>query len=1093
MRFGVLGPLEVRTAAGAPVPVPQLKVRALLAALLAAPGRPVPAGRLIDDLWGDDPPRHPGNALQGKVARLRRALADAEPDGGRSVVAQAGGYLLRTGPDDVDASRFAVLTERARATGDVRSRAALLTEALELWRGPAFSDFAEEPFVLSAAARLEQGRLLALEDLAEARLELGEHGQLAAELGALVVGHPHRERLRAVHMRALYRAGRQEEALAGYADLRRHLAEELGADPGADLAALHEAILRQDPDLAAAPARHRTNLPAPVADLIGRDADIAGTRDLLESGRLVTLTGPGGVGKTRLAVETAARLAGAYPDGVWLVELAGIAPADEGQVLCTVAEAVLAILGIRETGPSPSHEGGPRAMADRLAHALRDRRLLLVLDNCEHVVAPVARLAERLLRGAPGLRILATGREPLRLGGELVRAVPPLETPPPDADADPAALRGFAAVRLFLARAADAPGFTLDSGNAAVVAALCRRLDGIPLAVELAASRVRTLGVHGLVARLDDRFGLLVDGYRDAPERQRTLRAVIDWSWDLLTAAERTVLRRLAVHADGCALDAAEAVCAGGGVRPGDVLDLLGRLVDRSLVTLADRASGPRYRLLESVQEYCAERLRDAGELPAVQEGHRDHYIGLAERAGPLLRGPGQRAWLERLDDESANLRRALEHAVHEGAAEPALRLVNALAWYWVLRGRLIEARRSVESALALDGGAPAARAAALAWRAGFTLLEGNGTAGSRHAREVVALYGRTGSPADRAAALWFLGFAQMGLDLEGSERLVDRALADYRALDDPWGTAAALSLRARHALARSDLESARRDGRESARLFGALGDGWGQVQTVFPLATLAVITGDHAEAARRYREGLRLSEELGLWTDAVKQLCGLGRVALLTGDAARARAFHERARDLAREQNFRSGEVNAEIGLGLGDRREGRLDAAESRMRGLLDWYRAVAFGPGGALVLAELGFIAEQRGDAAAARTLHLEGLAAARGLGDPRAEALALEGLAGARALAGHPRHAAVLLGAAAAARASAGAPLPPAERGDVDRITTTARAALGDPAFTAAFTTGTGLAPEAAVAHDAPRSTGPGSSGLPRSPSGSPAGP
>ncbi|MFC3994739.1 BTAD domain-containing putative transcriptional regulator [Nocardiopsis sediminis] len=1068
MRFGVLGPLDVRTAAGSPVPVPQLKVRALLAALLAASGRPLAASRLIDDLWGTDHmPRHPGNALQGKVARLRRALDDAEPGAGKRVVAQAGGYLLRTGPDDVDASRFTDLATRARAAGDPAARAALLTEALELWRGPAFADFADEPFALPATARLEEDRLLALEDLAEARLELGEHGPLAAELGDLVARHPRRERLRAAHMRALYRAGRQGDALAAYADLRHRLAEELGADPGADIAALHEAILRQDPDLAAAPGRHRTNLPAPVTDLIGRDADLAGTRELLASGRLVTFTGPGGVGKTRLAVEAASQLLDRFPDGVWLVELAGIGPSDEAQVLCTVAETVLAILGIRETGSGPSHENGPRAMADRLANALRGRRLLLVLDNCEHVVAPVARLAERLLRGAPDLRILATGREPLGLSGELVRAVPPLDTPPPDAGNDPAALRASGAVRLFLARAAAASGFTLDSGNAAAVADLCRRLDGIPLALELAASRVRTLGIHGLTARLDDRFGLLVDGYRDAPERQRTLRAVIDWSWELLTAAERTVLRRLAVHADGCSLEGAEAVCAGGGVRTGDVLELVGRLVDRSLVTLTDRASGPRYRLLESVQEYCAERLRESGELSAVRERHRDHYIELAERALPHLRGHDQRAWLERLDDESANLRRALEHAVHEGAAEPALRLVNALAWYWVLRGRLAEARRSAESAMALEGGDPAERAAAMAWRAGFTYLEGDRAAGADRAHEVAALYERAGTPAGRAAALWFLGFAQMGVDLEGGERLVDRALADFRALGDDWGTAAALSLRARHALARSDLPSARRDGEDSARLFGGLGDRWGQVQTVFPLATLAEITGDHAEAARLHREGLRLSEELGLWTDAVKQLCGLGRIALLTGDHDRARALHERARGLAAEQNFRSGEVNAEIGLGLGDRRDGRLDAAEARMRGLLDWFRAVDFGPGGTLVLAELGFIAEQRGDAAAAWRLHLDGLAAARGLGDPRAEALALEGLAGARALAGHPRHAAVLLGAAAAARASVGAPLPPAERGDVDRTTTRARTALGAPAFTTAFTTGTGLTPEAAV--------------------------
>ncbi|MCP3822797.1 winged helix-turn-helix domain-containing protein [Streptomyces sp. A3M-1-3] len=1084
MRFGVLGPLAVWTTDGRRVRIPERKVRALLANLLAHDGQVVSADRLIDDLWPDGPPGNPSGALQAKVSQLRRALEDAEPGSRSLVVARRPGYELQA--DAVDAGRFAALTARARAADDHRVRVALLGEAMALWRGPAFADFADEAFTQAPITRLTEERLLALEEQAEARLELGEHSQLVSDLGEAVASHPLRERMRAAQMRALYRAGRQSEALASYDELRARLAEELGLDPSLELAALHQAILTQDPGLAPAPepaptasaARPRTNLPATLTELIGRDGAVAEIRALLNAGRLVTLTGSGGVGKTRLAVETASRHAGAFPDGAWLVELAALDLSGDAAALDSLTEAFMTVLGIREdaaAGLLPT--GIPVPPIDRLISALRTKQLLLVMDNCEHVIEPTARLAELLLRAVPGLRLLTTSQEPLAVDGEALWTVPPLELPDQDSGREPEILEQAGAVRLFVARAAAAaPGFALDAHNGEAVAAICRRLDGIPLALELAATRVRVLGVHTLLSRLDDRFRLLDAGHRGAPPRQQTLRSMIDWSWELLTEPEQAVLRRLAVHAEGCTLEAAEAVCAGQCVQAEDVLSLLARLVDRSLVVVTESPHGPRYRLLESVALYCLERLREAEEFAPVRLAHQRYYTALAEEAEPHLRGHAQRRWLERLDLDSANLRTALDG----DDIDLTLRLVNTLTWYWILRGRLGEARRSLEAALTaadeasrgLRPGGPLSarlRARASAWHTGITIFEGNGTDRAVRCRGALEAYEKLDDPRGEAEAQWFLGHALCSIgDLAGGEDLIDRALDGFRALGDRWGEAAALSDRAQQRMLRGDLAAVERDGEASAELFRKLGDHWGQLRTVPALATWAEIFGDYDRAARLLREGLGMAERLGMWTEAADLLTGLGRIALLVGDHAQARVLHERSMGLAAEQGFRVGEVNAEVGLGLGARREGELDIAEAHMRNVLQWHRRMGLDGANALILAELGFIAEQRGEVREALALQLEGFDVARATGDPRALALALEGLAGAQALAGHHIHAAQLLGAAAAARESTGAPLPPAERGDVDRITAAGRGVLGAEAFTTAFGQGGGMEPEEYVA-------------------------
>lgn len=1054
----MLGPLAVWTDDGRPIQVTEPRMRALLADLLAHGGGPVSMDRLIHDLWGERPSRNPVGTLQARVSQLRRALGDpgsivhtpagyrlahAAPSraGGSGAALDADRSLAALGEGRfrvaLDADRFRELVgERA---ADPRERAAQLHEALSLWRGPAYADLADEEFLRPEIARLEELRLAALEEQAEVRLALGED----VDLADLVSRHPLRERLRAQHMTALYRAGRQSEALASYGELRERLAEELGLDPTPELAALQAAILRQDPSLvrqAPSPAAQppRSNLPSPLTELIGRDAEVAQARDLLDAARLVTLTGPGGVGKTRLALETARFLleestapfdeSTAFPDGVWLVELGGITD---------VAEAVADVLGVRDDDAAP--------LPPRLATALAAKRALLVFDNCEHLVEEAAELISALLRAAPGLRILATSREPLRVTGERVHVVPPLTEPD--------------AVRLFTVRA----GIKLNKPNATTtgatvtnatttdatggpsksnevgeaVATICRRLDGLPLALELAATRVRALGAREVAERLDDRFRLLSSGMRDAPSRQRTLRAVIDWSWDLLSGHERVVLRRLAVHADGCSLEAAEAVCAEPGV---DVVDVLARLVDRSLVVVS---AGPRYRLLESVAVYCAERLAEAGEHGQIAVRHARYYTALAERAD--LRGPGQRQWLERLDAETANLRLALS------GPEP-LRLVNALAWYWFLRGRMGEARRSL--AAALSSAAPAPRAtlvSGVAPELGVASVSGvaalfsvapasNATpvSGVGPASGVTSAVPATDPSVGRAAvaSVWLAGMALSvgevappvrvaGLDAGGRaladwflthvrwaygdhgahEAAASRALGAFEALGDRWGIAAALSLRAKLAVGRGDLAAMERDGRRSLELFGELGDAWGRLEAMDALDRLAEIRGDYAEAARLREEQLRLAEELGF--EVAFKLAGLGRVALLAGHYGRADHYHERARLLAVEQSYKAAEEHAVLGLALSARRQGDYVRAEGLLTPWLGWLREVRGTPGIAFVLAELGFAAEQRGDAGTALARQRQGYEAARATGDPRAVALALEGLAGALSLtAEHP---------------------------------------------------------------------------------------
>ena len=687
----MLGSFEVRTDGGVLADVPGARLRGLLIALALEPGHAVPKATLIDWIWGERPPSDAVNALQRLVSRLRKAL----PEG--SVEGQTDGYRLMVEPGAVDAVRFERLVGQARKDRDPQ-RVRLLREALALWRGAAMQDVGlpDSAAFDAAVTRLEGLRLAAMEDWFDAEVSLGHGAELVTELTDLVAAHPLRERLAAALMRALVAAGRDTEALLAYQRTREALADALGVDPSAELSALHVALLRGE--LGRREQRwlaegRKTNLRAELTSFVGKDADVAAVRELIAGHRLTTVIGPGGSGKTRLATETARTLLGGLPDGAWLVELASIGASGD------VAQSTLAALGLRDAllGGAPNAEP-----MDRLIAAIREREALLILDNCEHVIESAASFAHRVLGECQRLRILATSREPLGITGEALWLVEPLALP--EGAAGPGEIESSPAVQLLRDRAgAVRKDLAVDAQTWSTMVRICRALDGMPLAIELAAARLRTMSLDQLANRLDDRFRLLTTGSRTALPRHRTLRAVVDWSWELLSDAERMVLRRLAVFSGGASLDAAEQVCAGDGVGQEQVLELLTALTEKSLL-LTEGSSAPRYRMIDTIKEYAGHRLAEAGESDLARHAHLAYFTGLTETADPHLRRAGQLEWLATLEAEHDNISSAMRGALAAGEAHAAMQLAAGAGWYWWFGGHKAEGIELLTAATTIPG-----------------------------------------------------------------------------------------------------------------------------------------------------------------------------------------------------------------------------------------------------------------------------------------------------------------------------------------------------------------------------------------------------
>src|SRR5215207_1802790 len=869
MEFRMLGPLEVDEASRA-IPIAGGRQRALLAILLVHANEPVSTDELIEGLWGEHAPAAPRKGVQIQVSRLRKALGDC----GARVVTRANGYLLHVEPGELDLDRCERLAHEARealATDNPGQAAEQLREALALWRGPPLVDFVFDSFAQAEIGRLEELRLGLLEDRIEADLDCGRHAELIGELEARVTQHPLRERVRRQFVLALYRAGRQAEALEAYRAARAILDEELGLEPTPALRELEQAILTHDPGLRA-PAAHApaaSRLPTPPTPTIGRDEDRRAIAELLhrDGHRLVTLTGPGGVGKTRVAVDVARQLESRYPDGAWLVSLAATAQSEH------VPSAIAAALDI-----TPAHGESPVAAARRF---LGSKRAVMVLDNFEHVL-PAAPLVSDLLAGCPDLRVLATSREALQLQGEQRYALGPLQVPE---DGAPETVAAAAAGALFVERARGRDSaFELSAANARAIASVCRRVDGLPLAVELAAARMAVLGPEQLDARLAQALDALGSGPRDAPARQRTLRATLEWSHRLLSKPEAEAFARFAAFAGGATVEAAEEVT-------GADLAVLEGLVEKSLL----RRESDRLMMLETVRAYAREQFEHDDSGSEVRLRHCLHFVALAERATPHLRTHAEPDWIARLDAEAENFRAALDWALSEGQPALAVRLAGRLGRFWEFTGASVEGGRWLKAALeAADDEVPLEdRARAL--RAQVVTLEDQGApydaggslaAGKRIASEAVALSRRAGDPAGIAEALLYLSLFDEN-EPERRRALADEALAYARKAGAEGLIADALAARA-ISFRIVDVET---EIAEVAGLYRQLGDIHGLAAVYNNVGNAAIGQGSYERAAAYLEETLPLAEKSGEQLRVFLAIGNLGLVSLFTGDLERAEA----------------------------------------------------------------------------------------------------------------------------------------------------------------------------------------------------------
>jgi predicted ATPase/DNA-binding SARP family transcriptional activator/tetratricopeptide (TPR) repeat protein len=865
----MLGSFELRTDDGVLADVPGARLRGLLIALALEPGHAVPKATLVDWIWGERPPSDAANALQRLVSRLRKAL----PAG--SVEGRTDGYRLRVEPDAVDAVRFERLVGQARNDEDPQ-RVRLLREALALWRGAAMQDVGLQDSAAfdAAVTRLGRLRLTAMEDRFDAEISLGHGAELVTELTDLVAAHPVRERLVAALMRALVAARRDTQALLVYQRTREALAEALGADPSPELSALHVALLRGE--LGRREQRRReenrkTNLRAELTSFVGKDADVAEVRELIAEHRLTTVIGPGGAGKTRLATETARTLLGDLPDGAWLVELASI---DAGGDL---AQSTLAALGLRDAllGGAPNAEP-----VDRLIAATREREALLILDNCEHVIESAAAFAHRVLGECQRLRILATSREPLGITGEALWLAEPLALP--EGDPGPGEIESSPAVQLLRDRAgAVRRDLGADIHTLQTMVRVCRALDGMPLAIELAAARLRTMSLDQLANRLDDRFRLLTGGSRTALPRHKTLRAVVDWSWELLSGAERTVLRRLAVFSGGASLDAAEQVCAGDGVEQEQVLELLTALTEKSLL-LTEGDSAPRYRMTGTIKEYAGQRLAETGESDLARHAHLAYFTELTETAEPHLRRAEQLEWLATLEVEHDNIGSAMRGALAAGEAHAAMRLAAGAGWYWWLSGHKAEGIELIIAATSTPGEvSDEIRATVYAL---VVLFMTDGLGDQYQAEEWIHKAYRFSQRSQRRDPR--LAFVA---PLERMLQAPHAFLPAFEPLltdDDPWV----------RALARLHLGKMRimlgQDGRDADAYlemalaeFRALGERWGISFALTELADRIATRGEFAGACEYYEQAIVVVTEVGAIDDVMRMRSRQAQLYWLLGD----------------------------------------------------------------------------------------------------------------------------------------------------------------------------------------------------------------
>jgi predicted ATPase/DNA-binding SARP family transcriptional activator len=896
MEFRLLGPLEVH-AAGGPLPLGPPKQRTLLALLLMRANEVVSRDVAIDTVWGEGPPERAANALQVYVHGLRKVL------GQERIERRGAGYALHAEHDEVDVLRFERLFEQGRAALAANTPAAAeqrFADALALWRGEPLADLPGDA-LSDERGRLAELRLHSLELDIDARLTLGRQDELIAELETLVAGNPFRERFRAQQMLALYRAGRQAEALQAFQAARRTLSDELGLEPSLVLSELERAILRHDPSLRLAERRPELRLPQPRTPTVGRALDVAAVTARLRDAdtRLLTLTGAGGIGKTRLAVEAAADLGSTLADGAFFVDLAPVA--DPAQV----APAIAAMLEVAGEDRQPALEA--------VVATLRGLEAVLVLDNFERLLAS-ANVVARILDGAPRIRILVTSRTPLRLTGEQEYAVQPLATPMGHEGFEALARNDSVAVFVSRAHAADR-AFRFDDDNADDVAAVCRALEGLPLALELAAARVKLLTAAQIRERLEYPLDVLTGGSRDLPERQQALRATIDWSYDLLAEGAQRLLAELSVFAGGCTLDAAEAVCDA-------ELEALTSLLDNSLLRRSEAlGSEPRFRMLDAVREYATERLGKVAADP-VRERHAGYYASLAERIAPDLRGPGMTAAFAALSAERDNLLAALTHALAHDR-EVGFRIVSALR-------PLATAAREREVVDWLEAAFREQPEASTSAQVGALVVLGRHhmIAGRyEDSREVLARAVRGGRrfdcSSDAAAASTYLAWLSLTAgDYDEGRRLAEEGIVLARRGSDLWAERQGLAMVAGALINDGKVEAARPYLDRSLELAGRLDDPATTVIALVNSGYGTICTGDLKRARADLERALAVARKLDQLAAIVSALLPLAWQANAANEPERARALLAEALEILQEEAHHMYRVDAltEVAVTLAD-----------------------------------------------------------------------------------------------------------------------------------------------------------------------------
>ncbi|WP_433562222.1 ATP-binding protein [Nocardia sp. CA-151230] len=1042
----MLGPVRVHAEDGTPVEIPGVRVRMLLARLALESGRDVPATALIDGLWGEEPPAEAAGALQAAVSRLRKALR-----GVGTVEFGTGGYRLPGVA--VDADRFEDLVRQGRqelAAGRAEAATRRLGEALALWRGPALGDVQDAPFAQAAATRLDDLRAAAVEDRFEAELRLGRYADVLTDLEIAGGDNPLSERLAALRMRALAAAGRQSDALAVYEEMRERLDEELGIDPGATLRDTHLALLRGELEIPA-PRREPVTraLPVRLTGFIGREAELTELAGLLADSRLVTIVGPGGAGKTRLALEAMDRQA---TGAVFFVPLAELGAPDQ------LADAVAGALD------SDSAERPDKTA--RLTELLDVGPAVLVLDNCEHVIAAAAALAEQLLDRLPQLRVLATSREPLAITGEALCHLGPLGVPVETAD--PVVAQSAPAVRLFADRAAAIrSGFILDDATVAPVVEICRQLDGLPLALELAAAKLRAMSVDQVARRLGDRFRLLTSGSRTALPRQRTLLALVEWSWDLLDEPEKILARRLSAFPGGTTAEAVEAICADGDLPIEDILYLLDALVEKSLVTVTPD-DPPRYRMLETIRAYAADQLtRSSDDLTPL---FTDYYLTLAEQAEPHLRGTEQLTAIALFDAEHANLAAALRTSLGTRPdPDTAMRLVRAMFWYWGIRGMSSQFESSLDAVLRFGDELPAAARAAFRV---IALMAGSPPAGSSLTGLIEDCVQAGGLEFHAAVPLWTALLAARADD----EKLAEQQLEQALTWPDPWVRASAQLARDIALTGQGRLHEGAAARREALRGFEIVGDRWGLGMALLAVGRAHSLQGDHDQARAAYARAVTLASELGTEDDIVAARTALADERMRGGELAEAARDIDAAQRLAADQGFsRLSAVilltSAELHRRTGDiaRSDQDLDQLEHRLRHL-PYPEAMAANH---ITVARLRNRLSE-GSPAAARALLPRAIEGAFIYGDSaataQAQAHAAELLAKLRLLEDNPSAAATALGLSQVIRGTADHGEP-----ELTTLTATLTNRLGDTEYHRAYHLGADLPRPEALARLATEAT------------------